>query len=256
MEASAFRILQLPESTIRVSDVKTDSFRIAFGHFEDELAFERTKVHHAHNGTRAFLVALNVATIGMFFFASDPWLHPVYGLAEGPDLPPAREGALWVTPSTTFEQLKELTELEVQNALIIFGMLAREKDQTMETEYTKGILLLRMTFYEINFFREAFMCFWRALENFVGTRILKVTKLTNELRDLQRGMSMIGMSFELVAELKEIYVIRSSQVAHAQTSIRAVTFDEAMKAKVFLDFVMHKTFKVQGVKILEGMQSA
>jgi hypothetical protein len=146
--------------------------------------------------------------------------------------------------------------LDVQNAAIIFGMIAQEKDEAMVTEYTKGLLLLRANFLEINFFRDAFMCFWRALENFVGTRVLKVTRLKNELRDLQHGLGIIGASSELVAELKELYSTRSSQGAHAQTTVRDVTFDEVMKVKAFLDFVTHKTFKAQGVQSLEAMERA
>lgn len=253
---SAFRVLQLPESNIRVSDVKSDSFRIAFGGFAETDVPERSKVHHAHNGTRAFLVALNVATIGMFYWASDPWLHPIYGVGEKPDTAPIRHGALIVNPSHKFPQIKEITDLDVQNALIIFGMLAKEQSTIFESEYAKGLLLLRMNFYEINFNREAFMCFWRAFEHFAATRILSVSKLKNELRDLQRALKAIGTSEDLVKELQEVYVVRSSQAAHAQATIRDVTFDEAMKAKVFLDLVMHKTFKAQGVKILEEMKSA
>ena len=251
----AFRVLQLPESNIRVSDVKDNNFRIAFGGFVEKNAPERSKVHHAHNATRAFLVALNVATIGMFYWASDPWVHPIYGVSDGPDLPPIRHGALVVHPFQKFEEIKEITDLDVQNALIIFGMLAKEKSPTLESEYAKGLLLLRMNFYELNFCREAFMCFWRALENFVAARILRVTKLKNELRDFQRALTTIGASDGLVNELKEVYVVRSSQAAHAQVAVRDITFDEAMKAKVFLDFVMHKTFKAQGVKLLEGVSS-
>jgi hypothetical protein len=253
---SAFRVLQLPESSIRVSDVKDDNFRIAFGGFVETDAPERSKVHHTHNATRAFLVALNVATIGMFYWASDPWVHPIYGIGEGPDSPPIRHGALIVPSFHKFTEIKEITDLDVQNALIIFGMLAKEKSPTLESEYARGLLLLRMNFYELNFYREAFMCFWRALENFVATRILGVAKLKNELRDFQRALKTIGASDDLTNELKEVYVVRSSQVAHAQVTVRDITFDEAMKAKVFLDFVMHKTFKAQGVKLLEGMKSA
>lgn len=256
LESSAFRVLQLPESNIRVSDVREKDFRLSFGGFEDRDASERTKVHHAHNGARAFLVALNVATMGMFYWASEPWVHPVYELSDGPGLAAARLGALIVRSTNIFEKIKPLTELEVQNALIIFGMFAREESQHMEAEYAKGLLLLRMNFYEINFHREAFMCFWRALENFVASRILKVKRLKNELRDLQRGLSQIGAPAELVGELKEVYATRSSQVAHAQTVPRDVSFDDVMKAKVFLDFVMHKTFRAQGVKILEAMEGA
>jgi hypothetical protein len=197
---AAFRVLQLAESTIRVSDVQSETFRIAFGHFNEQDIPERTKVHHAHNGTLIFLVALNVATIGLFYWAVDPWTHPVYGLQDEPESAP-------------------------------------------------------VSFYDINFCREAFMCFWRALENFIGVRILKVSKLKNELRDLQRGLTMVGASTELVSELRDVYAIRSSQVAHAQVAPRLVTFDEVMKTKVFLDFVMHKTFKAQGVQILETLKS-
>jgi hypothetical protein len=252
---AAFRVLQLAESTIRVSDVQSETFRIAFGHFNEQDIPERTKVHHAHNGTLIFLVALNVATIGLFYWAVDPWTHPVYGLQDEPESAPVRMGSLIATPDTTFEKRKDLTDFDVQNALIIFGMLAKEKDQFLEREYIRGILLLRMSFYDINFCREAFMCFWRALENFIGVRILKVSKLKNELRDLQRGLTMVGASTELVSELRDVYAIRSSQVAHAQVAPRLVTFDEVMKTKVFLDFVMHKTFKAQGVQILETLKS-
>jgi Cu/Zn superoxide dismutase len=63
LAAPAFHVFQQPESTIRVSDVQTNDFRIAFGHFKNEDAGEGGKVHHAHNGTRAFIVALNVARL-------------------------------------------------------------------------------------------------------------------------------------------------------------------------------------------------
>src|SRR6266850_6080701 len=101
LSSAAFRVLQLDQAPLRVSDVKEDSFRLAFGHFNDGDAPERTKVHHAHNGTRAFLVALNVATIGLFYWATDPWVHPVYGLQDTPDEEPNRVGSLVVQPNTS-----------------------------------------------------------------------------------------------------------------------------------------------------------
>lgn len=48
----------------------------------------------------------------------------------------------------------------------------------------------------------------------------------------------------------------SSQVAHSQIDQREITFDEVMKAKVFFDFIMHKTFKAQANQIMEARRDA
>ena len=253
---AAFRLLKLPESNIRVSEVTAHDFLLWIRGIEDRAVPERTHVHHGHHVIRAFLIALNVAAFGMFYWSAEPWVHPVLFLSDDLDGTNHRAGALVVTSSHSLETLKTLDENEVQNAVIIFGVLARERNTVLEGEYSKGLLLLRMNFYDVNFRREAFLCFYRALENFVARRILQVKKLKNELRDLQRGLVQIGASQELVDELAEVYTTRSSQVAHAQVTPREISFDDVMKAKVFLDFVMHKTFKAQGVQMLEARRNA
>jgi len=113
-----------------------------------------------------------------------------------------------------------------------------------------------MNFYELNFRREAFLCFYRALEHFVAARILGVKKLKNELRDLQGGLAKVGASQNFQDELREIYAIRSSQVAHSQVGQREITLDEVLKTKVFLDFIMHKTFKEQADRIMQERRDA
>jgi len=253
---TAFRLLKLPESNIRVAEVAEHEFLLAIRSIEDQGSSERFRVRQGHHVIRAFLVALNVAALGMFYWSAEPWVHPVLFLSDDLEKRDHRVGALVVTSSHTFETFKTLDEFEVQNAVIIFGVLARERNIGLEGEYAKGLLLLRMNFYDLNFRREAFLCFYRALEHFVATRILQVKKLKNELRDLQRALAKIGASKALVDELREVYATRSSQVAHAQVTQREISFDDVMKAKVFLDFVMHKTFKAQGVQMLEARRNA
>jgi hypothetical protein len=249
---TAFLKLKLPESNIRVSEVTERDFLLSIRSIEGQDATERTYVPHAHHVIKTFLVAINVATLGIFYWSAEPWVHPVLFMSDDFENKEVRAIALIATSSNTFEELKTIDEFEVQNAVIIFGVLAREKTIDLESEYSKGLLLLRMNFYDINFRREAFLCFYRALENFVAVRILRVRKLKNELFDLQKAIAQLGASQELIDELREIYTTRSSQVAHAQVTPREITFEEVMKAKVFLDFVMHKTFKVQGVEMLEA----
>ena len=249
---AAFRVLTLQESNIRVADVSAHEFLLSVRSFDDLDSQDHPHLHQGHSVIRAFLVAINVATFGMFYWSAEPWVHPVLFMSEKLEIAGRGISALVAKSDNTFDTRKKLDDREVQNALIIFGILAREKKPTLEEEYSKGLLLLRMNFYEFNFRREAFLCFYRGLENFVAMRILKVKKLKNELRDLQRAIASIGGSQQIVDELREVYTTRSSQVAHAQGAPRNISFEDVMKAKVFLDFVIHKTFKTQGIKILES----
>lgn len=113
-----------------------------------------------------------------------------------------------------------------------------------------------MNVLELNFRREAFLCFYRALEHFAANRILKVRRLSNELRDLQRAMRTLTDDDELIEELRTVYKIRSSQVAHSQDVQHDVSQDDLMKTKVFLDFVMHKTFKDEANIVMSARRAA
>lgn len=211
----------------------------------DQLASDAELMHHAHNVICALLVALNVGAIGSFYWYDDPWAHPVLGMAEDLEGRNSRHAALVVRSDTTHDELRPLEEHDLYATALIFGIVAREKSKVLTGEYCRGLLLLRMNFYDLNFRREAFLCFYRALEHFVAVRILGVKRLTKELIQLKQGLKKIGAPQDLLDEVREIYSIRSSQVAHAQGPQRDVTLDEVLKTKVFLDFVMHRTFKEQ-----------
>lgn len=250
LPVEAFRLLRHPDSHIQVGDVGQKRFLLSVLAV-DAPADEALAALQGHKSMGAFLVALNVATLGMFHFAEEPWVHPLVHVSEelgGPSHP----GVLVTTPRRIDAPDRTLEEREVENALIIFPVLARETDWVLLSEYLRGLLLLRMQCVDLSFRREAFACFYRALENFAAARILKVRKLKNELRDLKRAISSVGMSEKALTELDTVYKVRSSQVAHSQIMPRDVDLDEVMKTKTFLDFVMFKTFKAQGVKILEA----
>lgn len=250
-----FRLLQLPDSTIRVQCVRERDFVISVRAL-DEAQVEAAKVHYAHHTINAALIALNAGTIGSFYWYNDPWVHPVLTIADDVEGRNAKGSALIVESNTTYEELKALEEQDIYNSMLIFGIVAREDSNVLTGEYCRGLLLLRMNFYELNFRREAFLCFYRALEHFVAARILRVKKLRNELRDLQRGLAMMGASQEAQDELRELYAIRSSQVAHSQIGQRDITSDEVIKIKAFLDFIMHKTFKKEANQIMRERRDA
>lgn len=238
------------ESNIRIHQIKERDFVLSVRTL-NEAELEPIQVHHGHNVINAVLIALNVGALGSFYWYDDPWVHPVLAAADDFEGTNRRDVALVVKSGTTYEVLKPLDEVHIYNTALIFGIVAREKSKVLTGEYCRGLLLLRMNFYDLNFRREAFLCFYRALEHFVAARILGVKRLKNELLDLQRGLSTLTDAKDLLEELKVVYSIRSSQVAHSQTDQREITFDEVVKTKVFLDFVMHKTFKKEANRLME-----
>lgn len=249
LSGDAFRLFQIEEMKARIRDVRPHDFLVSVASLREGDP-EPAQVHDCHRVISALLVALNVGALGSFYWAQDPWVHPVYTVVDDLDGKNSRSGALVVQSNTRWDELRELSETDVMNVALVFGIIARERTTALTGEYCRGLLLLRMNFAELNFHREAFMCFYRALEHFVASRILKVKRLGNELRELQRGLSKLTSDKELIDELKTIYKVRSTQGAHSQVEQREITFDEVMKVKVFLDFVMHKEFKAEANKAM------
>ena len=235
-------MFQLDASNIRIHSVREDSLVISVRPLHTE-APEPVQLHDCYRVIMAMLIAMNVGALGMFTLAKDPWAHPVLTISDDLDGKEARTAALVVQADTAYAERRQITEVDVENTALVFGIVARERTPVLTGEYCRGLLLTRMHLLDLNFRREAFLCFYRALEHFATYRILKVKKLSNELRDMQRAIRTLTNDQELIDEFQTVYRIRSSQVAHSQVAQQDVTQDDLLKTKVFLDFIMHKTFK-------------
>lgn len=251
---AAFRILQLAQANTRVHHVQARDFIVSVR--SRDLEPEAVQLQRAHHVINALLIALNVGCLGLFYYAEDPWTHPVLSIADDLEGTNSRGRALVVKSDTGYEELQPLQEHDVYNTVLIFGIVAREDTTVLTGEYCRGLLLLRMNFHLLNFRREAVLCFYRALEHFVAARILGVSKLKNELKDLQRGLRQLSDAEDLIGELATVYRLRSSQVAHSQSAQKELSVDDVMKTKVFLDFVMHKTFKEQANRLMQVRRTA
>lgn len=254
LTSSAFRLFQLEASNIRIHDVRKEDLLISVRSLKTD-APEPVQIHDCHRVITAMLIALNVGALGTFTFSQDPWAHPVLTAADDLEGTNARSSALVVESDTGYAERRQIEEIDIENTALIFGVVARERTLVLTGEYCRGLLLARMNVLDLNFRREAFLCFYRALEHFVANRLLKVRKLSNELRDLQRGLRMLTSDQELIDELRTVYRIRSSQVAHSQDTQFDISQDDLMKTKVFLDFVMHKTFKEEANRAMEARRN-
>lgn len=252
LTAEPFSLLANDQLNMRIRVLSESELLISVRHIGADNEAHIQKVHTAHQVIRMLLISLNVASLGYFYWKNAPWLHPILITSEDLAETNQANSALLAIPVHSFEKKSQITKLDAQNAILIFGILAKERTFDLDEEYTKGILLLRMQFCDVEFRREAFLCFYRALEYFIASRVLKVKKFTNELKDMQRGLASVGLKNIILDEFKEIYTIRSSQAAHSQITPRKITFEEVMKAKVFLDFVIHKTFVTQATEILRS----
>lgn len=238
----AFRLLQSDASNMRVHKISEREFSLSVRPRHPESP-QLEQLAECHQVILCFLIALNVGSLGAFAWADEPWVHPVFTVTQDMDGTQGYRAAIVARSSMQHGEPTELKEADIYNVVLVFGIVARERTSVLTGEYARGLLLLRMNFAELNFRREAFMCFYRAFEHFVASRILKVSKLSNELKDLQRGLRKITQSQEIIDEFRSIYAIRSSQAAHSQVKQREITLEEVLKVKVFLDIVMNTEFK-------------
>ena len=69
------------EANMRIQDVSERDFLLSVKSVDDSVP-EPVQVHDCHRVISALLIALNVGSIGMFYWADDPWVHPVLTVAD------------------------------------------------------------------------------------------------------------------------------------------------------------------------------
>lgn len=254
IDEASFRFFQENDAGLRFSALSEHEFSMEIDGSKLEQDGSGDPIYHGHILSSSFLVALNIAAVGYFSWRRQPSFDPIYVLDE-PSSQSARQVALSYAPSRMLEPNRTLTELEVERAVIIFGSLAKDTDAHSRMDYLKGLLHLGASHFDIEFNREAFHNFYRCMESFVTRKILGVRKLSNERKEIQSALEQLVNDASLVATFKEIYALRSSQVAHAQIQQKNISFDEALSAKAFADIVMYKTYMKQAEEWRAGREA-
>lgn len=197
----------------------------------------------AHFVASSFLIALNIGTMGYFSWRMQPSLDPMYHVREKNNVESVRVISLIKEKTIDFGVIEEFSRKEVMNTTIVLGALLRDRDSHPRADYLKGLIHISVSHFDLDFYREAFGNFYRALETTVTRRILKKKKLGNEVKDIQQALEEVGADEHLQAAFKnEIYPIRSSQVAHAQKQQKAIDINDVIKTKLLTDLVMYKTY--------------
>jgi hypothetical protein len=235
------RITRLDEHHLRIS-VKPSAQCSAGQH-----------IHRAHYVIRKLVLALNVGSLGHFYWENGPWAHPILTVTDELNGANPQDFALVVdSPKVDLEDMRPFSDVDEYRAALLFGVFARGSAHVLEDEYCRGLLLNKMQYCDIDFRRDAYMCFYRVLEHFVTRRVLGAPRLQNELKEIQSCIRSLGFSDDLIEQMRELYVIRSSQTAHAQNVQRQITSDEVLKLKIYVDALLFKNLFAEANDIMES----
>ncbi len=199
-------------------------------------------VRLAHICHSNFLIALNVCSLGHFFWATRDNLLLPFELEHPLSLQPHRDIILQRNHPQD-EGLPEISPDDVKTTALLYGALATEPDEILRSEYIKGIIHFALDVHDIAFHRDAFANFYRAFEHLVTRRLLGVEKLSKELRQIQDALTSLGFSDELSRAFKDVYQLRSEQVMHAQREQTEISRDDVVKIKACLDGIIYKLYQ-------------
>ncbi len=249
---SVFEFLDNPEVSLSVEDIRKSSFTLSWDISKFPELNTKYFDYHSHITFCSFLAALNIASLGLFTWGAGLELGPIYR-RHSPKSGASKLFTLNQDHLQKFDKIRNLTKEDVKKSLVLFGVLCREEQSFVRSEYLKGIIHLSVNYYDINFHREAFYNFYRCLELLITQKILKLKKLTNELKQIQKVFLSYGLGSDLLDEFKKLYVMRCCQVMHSQSEQNLITYDEVIKMKVFAEIVLNKYYMAKANEIRESM---
>ncbi|MFC3201665.1 hypothetical protein ACFOEW_07540 [Alteromonas oceani] len=223
LSQDTLNFFHLPGSGINAECVNPSTCKITFNNTILQ-GLERPKqTDSAYIIAQIMLVTMNIVTQGFFTwvkrFSLDPIVHENRAGEESRDVSLSVSRVLQIGP------VRKLERDEVRLMFIIFGSIARDLDTSIRNDYTKGVLLLSQSHYDINFYKEAFFNFYRCIEGVVTRKYLNTRKLNNELKEISSVLQSIGCDEGLLGLFKEIYKLRGSEVAHSQKAQKDITYD-------------------------------
>lgn len=241
LNSTAFEIFGREESSLRITDVRSDEFLITIKSNDGEP--DTDFFVRANEIVSYYLVALNAATLGHFSW-DFKFVSPIhYSRSRGTE--GASDQVFIRAPSTyQFDEEKlPITPVLIWRSLKIMIALGEEKNSPLVGEYIKGLYNLHQVFLNLNFVNEAFANFYKALEYFCTVYYLKKKSLDNQKKEIKGVLRDFGFKEEVVDAFDPIYVARCNEIMHAQRGLKAVDIDHVVKLKIVLDSLLHKHYE-------------
>ena len=132
----AFRLLQSDATNMCIHKVSEREFTLSVRPRHPESP-EFEQLAEAHQVILCFLIALNVGSLGTFIWAEEPWVHPVFAITEDMEGKRGYRAALIAQSSMQCGELTEIKEADIYSAILVFGIVARERTSVLTGEYGK-----------------------------------------------------------------------------------------------------------------------
>lgn len=243
MTPDALAALTSGESYVWFSDVSEFAlFLRVRNHFG--MASREDFIQFGHYSLSMLLIALNVSTCNHFTWAVNARCpYPQYSLADRSTADPVTSVSVHHDIRFPEEEIRDITADDLQRAQLLFLALAKENEPlTIREEYIKGAFHLGHSLVELDFRRDAFGNFYRALEFFITRKVLGATKLKNEVASVAKALGNLGLPDEFVAEYNRLYRLRPEQVMHAQRPQSPLEWEDVVSLKRLLDCVIASVY--------------
>ena len=256
LEPGCFAFFDRNDVGLKVAVTSPSTFTLTLDADRFDRLGSQDPLFHSHVSASCFLVALSIGSVGFFTWKNAPSFHPVY--TESDPLASETSSDVLLTQQSEgpiYDDVRPMNESLVQRCMIVYGALMHEPQQNWRMEYLKGILHCTATHMDINFYRDAFINFYRCAEFFATQRVLGLKRLKNEAKQIRQALIQVGADEDLSDMFTSVYAIRSAQAAHAQNDPQPMTFDDVLKAKTFADLLMAKMYAKEAHAWREARQA-
>lgn len=256
LNEKVFESLMPGRTNIYVTGVTKDTFTLGCVNAVANIKSISDFAPIAHVCISNFIMAINIASVGHFSWDYGEFPFPVYRYFDDKRRINGKHiimGHVWINE----QDIDDITSNQILATKLLYGTLCGEDDINVRKEYISGLLHLDLDFFDIEFYKAAFSNFYRSFENFAAKRVLKTKGLKNELKELQKIITTLGLGSDIVEEFTHMYQLRCNQVMHAQKDQIDIELDDVLKMKAILDAVLYKVYQPvweEGLKKLRGGQ--
>lgn len=245
LNPDTFNIMQEGKTSIFISEIENTTFKLTVENKAEWITQKDQFIPLAHISLSTFLIAINVASLGLFVWDFEPSMPPLYIITSDSDTDQGIISSNQILSDKIRElhDIRNLEKNEISGAALLWIALVDELDENVRKEYSKGLYHIIIKSFDVDFIREAFGNFYRALEYFITRKILKVKNLKNDKKQIEDALLGLGLDKDVVEEFGPLYIIRSENVMHAQKTPKQITIENVLKMKLFLDAVMHRYYK-------------
>lgn len=242
LNSGAFKVFEQDGMNLNVIAIREDNFILEISDVFDPSVDDDAFAKKSHAVFNLYLIALNVCTLGLFLGHDRKYLSPRYKFTDT-EKKRVSGGIVAHEIFDTDLSGQNIDQNQIIESLLLYGALAKEKNEELISEYLKGLIHLNLNYPGTHFEKDAFANFYRTFEHLVTGRMLGKKKLKNELNEISEALKSLGLSSELIEEFRKLYVIRGSQAMHSQCAPDRISREDTMKMKVFTDMVIYRVYK-------------